>query len=546
MKFKNKVEFKIFITFFIIFSYFAQWNDIWDFNVFFALTKAIVEENRFEIDSYSTTTELIFQYGGHYYSQTRYGISFFMTWFYAIIRLFTMSSSTHEFLIVVFSNSLFSAISCVIIYRVSKFFTKDNKHRLFTALTYGLATSIFPYSLGFYVYIFAIFFILLAFYIIIRKKPKSDTNHKKIFLAGVFSGLAYVAYPVSLLPIFLLFLYGLMNYKKKILWFVIGGMIGSLPLFFYWYVVFGTSPIFTTTYMIFSIFKSLVLEFNLNYSARSASDWFSPKVSFLKILPRTLFYPWNGLFFYYPVLFMAFIGILVMCWEKKLIGIFILVLFLFVWIFQTVLLSSWWGEFSFGPRRFILVTPFLVLGLPTILKKINKLIFLVFFVLSSFTNLLGLQMWTSLDAIPGIDKIYVNAIENFRPIRNPLLEDYLPSFIKNGPRSLLFENLIFNRKISIRFMEDPNPASALIIGSKPFELPKIKLISIPPFYVVWLRTPFLCLIPLLLIMFFIWYEEIYENLIKHFLDKKKCFIMTAIILLLFFLLFIKITPMNTG
>ncbi|MEM5854007.1 MAG: hypothetical protein QW228_06580, partial [Candidatus Aenigmatarchaeota archaeon] len=101
----SRIEFKIFLTFFLLYSFFTQWNDIWDFNSSFSLTRAIVEENKFEIDSYHNTTEVKSYYNEHYYTPISPGISFLTTWIYWIGKKFNTSLLTYEFLMVVFSNS---------------------------------------------------------------------------------------------------------------------------------------------------------------------------------------------------------------------------------------------------------------------------------------------------------------------------------------------------------------------------------------------------------------------------------------------------------
>lgn len=522
----SSIEFKIFLTFFLLYSFFTQWNDIWDFNSSFSLTRAIVEENKFEIDSYHNTTEVKSYYNEHYYTPISPGISFLTTWIYWIGKKFNTSLLTYEFLMVVFSNSLFGALSTIVVFKILKFFTENEKHNLLTTLTYGLATSIFPYSLGFYVYIPAIFFLLMSFYFILREKLSHKNSIKNFLLCGIFFGIAYLTYPISILIIIPFFSYIFVINRKMTPFIVIGGLIGALPFFLYNYAIFG--------YFQFSPLKIFY------YWVGKRASWELPEVNHLKILPRVLFYPWNGLFFYYPVLLISFIGILIMCIEKRLEGFFILIIFLLV-LYYVVTFSRWWGDFSFGPRRFLLITPFLILGLPSILKRITLIIFYLLFIISLFNNFLGLQMWTSLDTIPEINKFYLDSVENFQIIRNPLLQDYLPAFIKNGPRSLLFENLLFNKKVSIRFVEEPNPKSALIIGSKFIEINKIKLVSLFPYFTISLKTPFLCLIPISVMIFLIWLNEIIHEMKNRRILNKQKIIISIILLIAFFFAFVDVS-----
>lgn len=532
-------ELKIFITFFIIFSFFAQWNDIWDFNSYFALTKAIVEEGRFEIDTYHNTTEVKLFYNGHYYSAIVPGISFLITWAYALGKNLITSSSLHEFLIVVLSNSVLGALSSVMIYKISNFFTKSDRHRLLTTLSYGFATSIFLYALGFYAYIPAILFTLLAFYLILREKTRDEKRFHNFFLAGIFSGIACLIYPVSIFIIVPFLVYISIIDKKMLLFFLVGCIIGILPILLRNYGIYGSlvepfeySLSFLKSYTSSSAINSFWIGKG-GYLEKWLVMWIPPEVNYFKVLPRVLFFPWNGLFFYYPLLFVAFLGLLLMCREKKLEGYLFLAIFVLIWVGWAAQ-GRWWGDFSFGPRRFLLAIPFLSLGLPYIFKVLDLKVFLIFLILSLFTNLLGLQMWTSLECVLQSEtgKTYFQKVENFQFFMNPLKEIYFPSFLRDGPRSLLFENLIFDGKINIRFGE--NIEHLKNYGIKLFSLPS---------NVVLLKIPFLNLVPLAIIMFLIWSRDIFQNeRIKKFLNRKRIIIIVMILLLIFFFAFVKIVP----
>ena len=95
----TKKEFKIFLTFFIIYLCFARfepWNDTSKLD----LTRAIVDEHRFEIDSYINDTENNIvtsdisdtgdrtYYKGHYYSDKPPGASFLTIPVYVFFKLF--------------------------------------------------------------------------------------------------------------------------------------------------------------------------------------------------------------------------------------------------------------------------------------------------------------------------------------------------------------------------------------------------------------------------------------------------------------------------
>jgi hypothetical protein len=525
MKLRKKVEIKIFLSFFIIYSFFAQWNDIWDFNSSFSLLKAIVEENRIEIDTYHITTEVKSYYKGHYYTSIAPGISFLMASFYALYKGLITDECVHKFLAVVFSNCLYGALSCLLIYKILNFFTKNKKYKLLTTLSYGLSTSIFPYSLGFYTYVPAIFYILLSFYLFLKEKSEKSQykkSYKSLFLSGIFMGFAEVIYPVCIFVIFPIFLYAFIVDKKTLLFLILGVIIGYLPLISYNYVIFNSF-----------IFRPDELS---KYRVGEAVKCLFPFTNCLKILPRVLFYPWNGLFFYYPILFLSFIGILFMIKKRRIEGYIILFLFLITWVFWASCHSHWWGDFSFGPRRFLLTVPFIILGLPYTLEKFNFKIFLLTFIFSSFNNLLGLQgWWLSLDTLPNIDKVYVEKIENFQVLGNPLLDYYFPLFKINGPRSILLENLLIDKKVCIETRSYNIEPPRLIMKKS-----EVYLFSLPKIGIIILKLPWFALFVVTLLLLLIWKREIFRK------NKINDWILVLVLSTIFFALFIRVRNITYG
>jgi len=72
---EHRFEVKIFLTLFLLYSFFIYWAT-WNEDTRFFLTRAIVDENRFEIDTwYNQTGDRAF-YDGHYYSDKDPGLSY--------------------------------------------------------------------------------------------------------------------------------------------------------------------------------------------------------------------------------------------------------------------------------------------------------------------------------------------------------------------------------------------------------------------------------------------------------------------------------------
>jgi hypothetical protein len=208
------------------------------------------------------------------------------------------------------------------------------------------------------------------------------------------------------------------------------------------------------------------------------------------VIIRLMFYPYRGLLFFSPILFLSIIGIIFMVKEYRAEIILILsILFLFLCFLS--MRSNWWGGYSFGNRHLLPVVPFLTLPMIYLFNRIGLKFILPLIFLSIFINSLGLQPaedlmydWNNML----VKTEYSEKINSFQVILNPLLSHYLPNFLINGPRSWIFENLV-NRYISIDIRVFPI--------SKGYNFP------FSGFYV-----PFLCLIPVFLIIMLIWREEI--------------------------------------
>lgn len=240
----NKKEFKIFLTFFIIYLCFAKFQN-WNDNSKLDLTRSIVDEHRLEIDSYINNTGDRAYYNGHYYCDKAPGASFLTVPVYAVFRLFFGMPDTDfklhilEFMIVAFSSALFSALLVVLIYKISRFFLKKESQRMLVTIIFGLGTMIFVYATIYYQHIIATFFAFLCFYLIFKmKQEKKDSYY---FLAGLSGGMAIITDYSTIMIIFCCFIIILFNRKwKKTFSFLLGFFLLVLILFFYNFSIFGT------------------------------------------------------------------------------------------------------------------------------------------------------------------------------------------------------------------------------------------------------------------------------------------------------------------
>ena len=322
-------EIKLFLTFFITYAFFIHWIGSNE-NTNFFLTRVIVDEFRFEIDNYYNQTIDRAYYNNHYYSDKTIGLSFFAIPTYAVNKylylfFFGLSDEIPEYryvtshneiiadlinlnprilvsmiFVTIFTSSLFSSLTVVLIYKISARFLENNKLRIILALIYGFGTLVFPYALVFESHATETFFVTLAIYVLFNiQKEKKDYS----LLLGVIIGLGIISglsTSIILIPIFLLFLH-----KKHFFWkCVLGCLIGISPMFIYNILVFGNPVTFSDLYIDTTIWEE--------YEKDNLILGFKPSLPNIFIMYRLTFDTYRGLFFYHPVLLISLFGLIYM------------------------------------------------------------------------------------------------------------------------------------------------------------------------------------------------------------------------------------------
>jgi hypothetical protein len=538
----SKRELKIFFTFFILYSFFVYWIG-WNEQSHLALTRAIVDESRLEIDSYANQTSDRAFYNDHYYSDKDPGPSFlaipiYGTWEFIYNNFFSNAfkekyASVNTFiatevgenkvaiidyinpgffilvsmiLVTIFTSSLLSALTVVLIYKISKYFTKNEKYRLLLIIIAGLGTLLFPYALVFMKHAISTFFAFLAFFILFKVKHEKIKDNKYFLFSGLSLGFA-ITCDITTVIIGLACLVYLISFRKeKTTYFLIGGLLGVLPFIVYNYLVFENPLTLSRNYMDPKIWSEL--------GGIKGLEMPNPFV-----MLRLLFYPEKGLFFYYPILLLSFVGLYYM--YKKFRVESILILFMF---FSFVILNSswwaWWGGASFGPRHLTPIIPFLIIPLAYIFIKFNKVKIVKIFIsilicFSIFSNLVSLQMvrdeFSGGKTVIALDPQYEKEINTFQIIKNPIYDYYLPLFLENGSRSRILENIMKNEiNMDIRI----TPLSEYIFPFSKMLIYEITLFSIPGLGILDLKMPFFSLFILICFIFLIWIKELFKSIRK--------------------------------
>jgi len=250
----NRKELKIFLTFFIIYLCFAKFQ-YFDDDVKLDLTRAIVDEHRFEIDSYVENTggDRAY-YKGHYYSDKAPGASFLTVPVYAIFKLFFGMPNTDfklhllEFMIIAFSSVLFSALLVVLMYKISRFFVKKEEYRIIVTIFFGLGTMVFVYATIYYHHAIATFFVFLCFYLLFKMKQEKRGNY--YFLAGLSAGMAFIIDYLTIIVIIVCFTFIIFRKKwKGFLLFLLGFLLLIFVLLIYNNSIFDTPFTFSYYYV---------------------------------------------------------------------------------------------------------------------------------------------------------------------------------------------------------------------------------------------------------------------------------------------------------
>ncbi|MBS3055141.1 MAG: glycosyltransferase family 39 protein [Candidatus Aenigmarchaeota archaeon] len=458
----TKTEIKLFLTFFIISALFIHWGG-WYENSIFSLTRAIVDEHRFEINSFANQTSDRAYFNGNYYSDKApltavigipsYALSKSLfpnyvntTFYYPFFQNNETSIFVYKdpgiftyFSMILFTLStsvLLSSLSVILFYRILQNYFKDQKTILLLSFIFAFATMIFPYSLSVSVLPTAMFFLLLSFYFILKEK----NNRTNLIFAGIFLGLSFTA-DYTIVVLFLFFFAYLVATKKtltKILLFALSFVASLLPLMTYNYILLGTPFTFMQKYMDEQVFSTVPKEILDNYG------FLYPN---LGVIFQILIGSYRGIFFYYPILLLSFVGLFYMRKNFKIDMILFLLIFFGYVIFNSARVT-WHGGYTFGPRYLFYTIPFLVIPLGFTFRDFKsfpfKIVFFIFLSLSVFTNILSLQLLE--DAIIDsktllIQEKYQQIANSFGLLPNVLFNHYLNLFLHFGPRSMIIENL---------------------------------------------------------------------------------------------------------
>ncbi len=437
---RKSSEVWLFLGLLAAFAYFPpRWAE-WNQNSRMDLTRAIVEQGRFEIDDYYQNTGDYAVYNGHVYTDKAPGTSLLAVPSYAVYRAITQipfvsnaisrlsqSQALAEtlrddgsglladkiyfagalYFSTFFSVSIPSALAGVALYRFLALFVANRRVRLLATLGYALGTVVFPYSTVFYGQQIAAALILFAWERLHRVRTGAAPP-SALVVAGALLGMAVLTEFTSALPAGFLVIYTFTGLKRKadIARLAIGGLPFAALLGFYNAACFG-SP-FTSSYRYLGRFPEIV-----NYGFMGFG---LPR---LEALWGITFSPFRGLFFYSPFLLLALPGWWL--WRRDGAHRAEWGLSLAAVAMHLILISGWYdwqGGFAIGPRNLLLVLPFMMIPTAVALE-------------AAWSH----RAWRwAASGLIGLSVIVVGIAsvsgQDFPPITitNPLFEYFLPKF----------------------------------------------------------------------------------------------------------------------
>ncbi len=438
MKLKNlleKKEVKIFFVIYLVYLVFMT-NFGGNFMADSMLSAAIslVEQQTFVINDY--VSEICKEtgcdhalYKGNYYSGFAPGLSIIAIPFYLIFYPFLeyfledgMFGNTKtelkliglNIIVTIFISSLLSALTSILVYRLSSNFTQNEKTRLLVTFLFAFSTIYFLYSTGYYARIIAAFFSIFAFYKLINIKKiyleNKEISNKDLFITGLSSSIAITMdYPHVLISL-VLFLY-LLSFlrEKKIFYYVAGGILPVALILIYHYAIFEN---------LFATPEHLRANMS-NYEAlvRGIGGFSYPSLEKLYLYS---FSPERGMFFFAPIFLLSLYGIYLGFKKHKAEMLAIFFSFLLTYLLYSSNVWPWFFDGSFGPRYLLVTFPYLILPLNIAIEKTNKILTYVLIAISSVISLLGAMfdrtsLWTySYD------------------VKNPIFNSFIPLFLDRG------------------------------------------------------------------------------------------------------------------
>jgi len=364
--------------------FFPRWAS-WNQNSRLDLVMAIVDKGTVSIDDYYQNTGDYAVYEGHHYSTKAPGSALLGVPVYWIFRQVLSSPILTSVLSQLTSNqavvgtlreggtgllpeklyfalalyvvtfvtvSVPSALLGVVIYRFTGYYSSSHAHRVWVTLTYGLATSAFPYSglyLGHQIVAAFLFFSFYSIFLVAGRAIKPAI----LPFIGFLMGYAVITEYPTVLIAGAIFVYAFFRLPKKAwtAWLIPGGILPGVIWMLYNYQIYHKPIGFGYLYAPLYTDKNTVGFFSLVYPHFEA-------------LWGITFSSYRGLFFLSPVMLFAISGFYYFGrararWPEFFVCLWATISF-FLFNGSSVM---WQGGYAVGPRYVLPMLPFMALAL---------------------------------------------------------------------------------------------------------------------------------------------------------------------------------------
>lgn len=412
----------------ISYSYFFQAGG-WNQNSRLDLVRAIIIEQRLEIDSFHNNTGDKSKVGDHYYSDKAPGQSFLAVPFVAISRIILdivaiepdskIGLTTQAYIATFFTSVIPTIVTAYLLYWLSLKMGFNHESSFFLMVAFSFATPAWVYATLFFPHALTACSLLISFCAVVAHSKVKNAN-SSFFLAlliGLSAGFTvlteYHAGPAAVIIAAFLFLQLWISKSGYLFSSIIGLFLGAgiclVLLMSYNYLSFG-SP-FTLSYQVKVGFDEMQVGlFGITYP-RLDSLW------------QLLFGQYRGLFPIAPVLIGSIYGYIVILKNKKnrLIGLAAFTISLYFILIHASFIN-WHGGWAYGPRYMLDALPFFCLGLSAIWMNAHRIVRAVF---TALVIVGAVQSFVAVSVTPQAPQFY------FQPFRDL----YWPAF-QHGEFSL--------------------------------------------------------------------------------------------------------------
>ena len=364
------LEILLFLTLLFASSYFHHPVDYDNSRTRLMMVSAMVDFHTYAIDNLQRLqlyhTIDVSSNGGKQYSNKAPGAAMIAAPVYGLIKKLVpaknmpLLSFWHRYLINVFTNGLLFAIAGLVLFRLGLRWSGDVLSALLGVFAFSFGSIAWSHSQYFSGHLMTGILFLFGFACLIHFHDRPgdyDTTFAKIiaFCGGIFTGFGFACEYTSVFLAVALFCYllWLRPPLSLIVLFSLGVAFPLMMVFSYNYHCFGS--IFSTGY------QHLVLEEFVEGTAKGFLGIGLPKPHSLLML---LFSPSRGLFFLMPVFIFSLIGLGRMWRSRRFRPEMLVISAIALW--YVILISGyfgWHGGWTYGPRYFVPMLPFLTLAL---------------------------------------------------------------------------------------------------------------------------------------------------------------------------------------